>query len=633
MIPAPVLIDFESRSRADLKAVGGRRYWEHASSEALCVVWYDTRDGSVGVWTPGQPWPHVGRVLAAHNAAGFDRFAAERYAFGAADWIDTSQLARKAGLPGALDALGERWAGTPKDDAGSKFTRALSSVRRPTRKTSPEPIDANTWGRMSDAERRERGVLPAITPAVLDRVVRYCASDVAIMAATWERLSEWIPVDAAVERLDRTINDRGVGFDAALARRLLACDAANADAAVRACAAQCGATPDEIAAAARSPAQFCAITGCADATADTIATCTHPLAAVRTALASIARGKLLAGLARVHADGRLRDTLRYYGAHTGRWAGKGMQLQNMPRPAKRFEGVDVDALADAVLGGAHADAEMVALLVRATICAPPGAVLVVEDFASVEARATAWAAGDAAAVDVFRSGRDPYKVAAGAIFGVPYEGVDKAQRQIGKVAELACGYEGGPNAFLKMAHAYKLGKALDGLDLRRLVDAWRALHAPIRDLWYACERAFRGAVRGRKAWAGPFEFVPATTGDAVACFLPSGRPIVYHAPTVDAEGGIAYTGTHGREHVYGGKLVENAVQALCRDLMTAALLRADAAGLRVVLHVHDELVCEVNAADADAARATLHACMIELPPWAVGFPIGADGWTGRRYRK
>lgn len=695
----PVLFDFESRSRVDLKTVGGRLYWRHPSTEALCAVWYDTRNGSVGVWTPGQPWPHAGRVLAAHNAHGFDRFGAERYGFDAAGWIDTSQLARKAGLPGALDALGTRWCGVPKDAEGSRFTRALSSVRRPTKRTAGDgAIDAKAWALLDDDTKRERGVLPTLNDAGMARVVRYCASDVAIMDQCWPRLAEWLTVDAEVEALDRIINDRGIAFDHALAQRLIVEDRVVAnEACERAAYEMSVANPqglDVDAATVRrmasSDRQFCEATGCENAQAETVEACSHPLARARKALRSIARGKLLAGIARTSPDGRMRDTLRYYGGHTGRWSGQGMQLHNLPRPAKRFENlpvdsnvpykinakgerpVDVDAYGDAVLAGMQADADGIALLVRATLCAPPGMALAAVDFSSVEARATAWAAGDAAAVDVFLSGRDPYKVAASALFGVPYESVDKTRRQIGKVAELACGYGGGPNAFSKMAHTYKLGDALDGLDLRAIVDGWRRLHAPIRDLWYACERAFRSACGGRNAWAGPFEFVRSDDSDAVACFLPSGRPIVYNDPRTDATmlnrgepTGLLYQGAGDdenrgslfcpecwrqlppktkqcRDHaiapvlrvaLYGGKLVENAIQALCRDLMAQAMLRADAAGLRIVLHVHDEIVVECEAAHAAATLDTLQAAMLALPPWAAGFPIGAEGWTGKRYRK
>ena len=647
----PVLIDFESRSRVSLKVVGGRRYWEHASTEALCCVWFDTRTAEVGVWFLGEPWPFAGRVLAAHNARGFDRFGAERYGFNAAGWIDTSQLARKAGLPGALDALGERWCGIGKDKEGSRFTRALSTVRRPPKKLAAH-VPAGAWRALSDGERQALGVQTEVDAAVLERVVRYCTQDVAIIAHCWPRLSEWRSVDADVEAVDAVINDRGIAFDCSLAARLLAEDARVANEVVAAVAGELRASESEVRAAAGSPAQFCAITGAPNAQAETVERMTHPLARARMALASIARGKLRAGLARVHADGRLRDAMLYYGGHTGRWSSRGMQLQNLPRPAKVFEDlpadtrvpyvvvdgarlVDVDAFAESVLAGAQCDADGVALLVRATLHAPLGARLVAQDFASIEARATAWAAGDSDALEVFVSGRDPYKVAAATIFQVEYDAVSKQQRQIGKCAELGLGYGGGPNAFANIAHVYHIpASVLEALDLDAVVHAWRDLHAPIRSLWYACERAFRNAIEGRSSWVGPFEFVRSDDDDAVACFLPSGRPIVYHEPRPNANRrGFSYRGTKGVEGIYGGKLVENAIQALCRDLMAHALLAAERGGLRPVLTVHDEIVCEVDECEAEVGAAVLRGVMLDAPAWSAGLPIDCSGWVGRRYRK
>ena len=694
MIAKPVLFDVESRSRADLRVIGGRAYWRHPSSEILVVVAYDTADGSVHVWAPGQPWPFgADRVLAAHNAHGFDRFALKRYGIACAGWIDTSQLARKAGMPGALDAIGTRWCGVPKDKDASRFTVSLSRVRRPTgkeirdalsvvcpkchaapgatcakkdgtpsthchkerRMIAPVICDANaippeTWRAMPASEKRARGVQPVLDADAMDRVTRYCALDVEIMARAWPRLEEWIDVDADCENVDRVINDRGVLFDVALAQRLLAEDARIGSETIASVAAKMNMSPDDVRNAARSPSRFCAITGAPNAQAATVEAIDHPLARARMALASIAAGKLRAGLTRVHADGRLRDAARYYGAHTGRWSGQGMQLQNMPRPAKHFENlpadttyphtisakgervIDVDAYANEVLRGRPCDADDVALLLRATICAAPGHVFVVRDYKSVEARATAWVAGDAAALEVFRSGRDPYKVAASAIFGVAYDDVEKWQRQVGKVAELALGYQGGPGAFESLARVYRIDPAImNALDLPSLVARWRGLHVAIKSLWYACQRAFHAAVIGTPTSVSVLEYAPGDRGE-VACFLPSGRPIVYQEASADAEG-LVFTGTKGREHTYGGKLVENAIQGLCRDLLAEALVRAEDAGLRPVLHVHDEIVCEVPRSRAAEAEALLHKIMTSPPAWAQTFPLDADGWIGERYRK
>lgn len=619
-----VLLDVESRSRADLKALGGRRYWEHATSEILCVCWHDTRDGARGVWVPGMRWPFEGRTLVAHNAHGFDRFALARYGITALTWIDTSQLARKAGLPGSLDDLGVIWCDTPKDAEGSKYVKSLSRVTRP-----PE-ITPKVWRALSDADRER-----VWAQVDYDRVIGYCHSDVAIMAKAWPRLQEWIAVDAAAQELDREINDRGVGFDVALAKRLLDCDAVNVEAALSRAAAAMGIDVDTVRKMAMSTMQFCAATGAPDARKATRATLDHPLADARAALASIARGKLQAGLARVHSDGRLRDTLLYYGGHTGRWSGRGVQPQNLTRPDPRFEDVDIDALAIEVLQGRHADPQEIDFLLRAVFYAPAGAALAACDFSSIEARATAWAAGDAAALDVFVSGRDPYKVAATAVFGVDYDAVTKPQRQIGKIAELACGYQGGPAAFERFAAVY--GIDVSALDLGAIVEAWRTLHAPIKSLWYACGDAFAKACNGSGSyWAGPFEFTRADDGTAVACFLPSGRPIVYQgAEAHPAERGhsLSYRSRKGFvEHVYGGKIVENTVQALCRDLMVHAMILVRDY-LPLVLTVHDEIVVEVPEHLGDAALSLLRSAMTDVPAWAAGLPLNASGWTGKRYRK
>jgi DNA polymerase len=326
----PILLDFESRSRADLKTIGGRNYWAHPSTQALCCVLYDTDTGEAGAWTEGDPCPvSPDDQLAAHNAMGFDRFGAERLGWRSASdptWIDTSELARRAGLPGALDALGARWLGLRKDKEASKFTKGLS---RPSR------------------AKKTLGQLPELTSDGIQRVIGYCASDVEILAHGWPLLSQWLDAgwENDVSRVDRIVNDRGIAFDRQLARRLLEEDARNAEMACEAGARELGAgwTAALVRAAANSPQQFAALARTADATAETIERILHDggrtypreayvLAGVRRAIASIARGKLEAGLARVSPDGRLRDMHRYIGAHTWRWSGRGMQLQNIPRP-------------------------------------------------------------------------------------------------------------------------------------------------------------------------------------------------------------------------------------------------------------------------------------------------------------
>lgn len=657
----PILLDFESRSRADLKKIGGRNYWAHPSTEALCCVLYDTDSGEIEIWERGQPRPQLidvaadrGDLLGAHNAMGFDRFGAVRLGWvgSSEEWIDTSELARAAGLPGGLDALATRWLGLAKDKDASRFTVRLSSVRRPAK--GPGAITAAEWRELTATQKRERGALPPCGPAEMARVIPYCLSDVEVLAHGWETLETWQGIEPAVQRTERAINDRGVQFDRQLARRLLEEDERNGELALEQAARamnEAGGrnwTAEAVRQVANSPAQFCEATGAADATKATIDSLLKDptaspeelaLCRARQSLASIARGKLEAGLARVSPDGRLRDSHRYIGGHTWRWSGRGMQLQNMPRPSKRFEewtDAEICVLADRVLAGEHCDADEIDLLLRACIHARPGHTLLVEDFSGVEARALAWAAGDTAGLAVHAEGkRDPYKVAAQSIFGVPYDAVTKDQRQAGKVAELACGYGGGAGAIERFAATLGVNLAASGVDEQTIVDGWRNAHKPIVRFWYDCERALANAIEGKPGRVSCFDFVP--SGGDVAVLMPNGRPLVYNDPKVSrGERGrpeISYLGHHSREKLYGGKIVENLIQSMCRELLAEALVHAEDCGLSPVLHVHDEIVCEVPASDADDGAEALHSIMTTVPEWAEGFPLGAAGHVGKRYRK
>jgi DNA polymerase len=572
--------------------------------------------------------------LAAHNAQGFDRFGAEQLGFQSAGWVDTSQLARIAGLPGALADLSARLGVAEKDKAASRFTTSLSTCRRPTH------INAKEWATLDASQKHVQGTQAAYTPEAAATVEPYCALDVLVLVEAWPTLSWWAQFDVDVRHVDAIVNDRGICLDSDLVRALLQCDAENAHASVAEVAAELGWTADRVTKAARSPVQFCEATGLPDAQKATLEGCAHPLARARGALASIARGKLEAGLAHVSADGRLRDTHLYYGAHTGRWSGRGMQLQNLPRPAKALEDLKVDAIcagADACKAGHLATQDEIDVLLRACLTASSGNTLVVCDFTGVEARALAWVAVDQRALDAFsaydaKTGANPYSIMGAHVFGVPVEQAKKGtyEYNIGKILELACGYGQGAAKFVETA--YKMGRVrLDPVQAKEAVRAWRQLHAPIVALWAAVEKAWRDACYGVCSKVGPFEFAP--FGQGLAVILPSGRPVVYNAPRICADSSLEFLGTRGREYTYGGKLVENLIQAMCRCLMADSLVRAEAAGLCPVMHCHDEIACDVPASAGREAYDFLHNLMVTLPSWALGFPIGAAGWFGPRYHK
>ena len=648
----PALADFESRSRANLKRKGGRLYWEDPSSEALCAVIHDVPSGETYVWRPGDP-PPVIETAAAHNASTFDRHAARACGWRVDTWLDTASAARRAGLPGALDALAQRWLGRSKDKAGSKFTVALS---RPSR------------------AKARLGQLPDITPEVRARVEAYCADDVQVLAEAWDRLEPWFDVDREACEVDAVINDRGICLDVDLVRALQRQIERQQERAIDKAARQLHQSPEVTRAQASSPKQFTEITGLPNAQKDTLEEAivnsparygreAHPLVFARKALASVVPGKLAAALERVSPDG-----------HTGRWAGYGLQPHNLNRIS--FEGdaerltkltgrewhVDdyIEALIDGAFSGADLTKKQVSGLLRSVLVAEDGDALAVQDYSGIEARVNAWAAGDEGALEVFRAmdqgGADPYCLMASDIFGREITKADKIERNVGKQAELGCGYQMGADKFGATCLKAGVDLAKVGVDPEDVVSAWRTRHAPIARLWRDCQDGFRkaaqghGGERGVRAGTAPWRYVskPAADGRGgvdVWCVLPSGRPIVYpnaraKRVTRTSKSGskfqawdLSYQGRYAREHIYGGMLVENAVQAVSRDLLADALPRFEAAGLQPVGHVHDEAICSVYRRAAKEGLAEMRHIMSDAPRWARGLPIRLDGFTSRRYRK
>lgn len=379
--PPIAFVDFETRSRADLKAIGGRRYAEHPSTEVVCaVIWTPSGDRycysqhigpcpmSVGrrVGVNDRWRPPKFRQLAAHNAINFDRHVWHKLGWPEPEeWIDTAEITRVAGFPQAsLEWLGENLVGKPKDLEGNALTKRLSSPEwyygeRLAEFLAAEKAEwkATNKGRLPTAQIKAKcveildgitalgGPGPAPIPvAELERVFVYCGLDVEVMAGAWAGvLWEWHDADLpGLVAADRALNDRGICFDRELAQILIDASEELGRLAIEDVQRF---FPEASAATVRSPQQLVSAFRAAgykgaivDCTADTIAELAKSpipavaaLARARQALASIAVGKLEAGLARCSPDGRLRDNRTYMGAHTGRWAGKGMQLDNLAK--------------------------------------------------------------------------------------------------------------------------------------------------------------------------------------------------------------------------------------------------------------------------------------------------------------
>lgn len=357
--------------------------------------------------------------------------------------------------------------------------------------------------------------------------------------------------------------------------------------------------------------------------------------------------------AAVCSDGRVRGLLQFYGANrTGRWAGRLVQVQNLPRtytePLSLARDLVINNQPDALRLICGSIPDTLSQLIRTSFIASPGNLLVDADFSAIEARVISWLAGEQWRLEVFRTHGKIYEASASQMFGVPIEKIKKgnpeyALRQKGKVAELALGYQGSTGALIKMG-AFDMG--LTEEELPDIVSRWREANRRIRDLWYAMENAaVRVISEGGSVGVGCVilsrEYDQNTGADCMTILLPSGRKLYYinpklgvnqwDKPSINYMGMEQSTKRWGTVETYGGKLVENCVQAIARDCLACAIERLEAAGMPVVFHVHDEVVIDIPAdrADLDAVVQIMRAPI----PWAADLPLNADGWTGLFFRK
>ena len=345
----------------------------------------------------------------------------------------------------------------------------------------------------------------------------------------------------------------------------------------------------------------------------------------------------------VCADGRVHGLLQFYGANrTGRWAGRLVQIQNLPQNHIP----DLVLARDLVKAGRYADIEalyestpnVLSELIRTAFVPRPGCRFIVADFSAIEARVIAWLAGEQWRLEVFRQGGDIYCASASKMFHVPVEkhGQNSHLRQKGKIAELALGYGGAVGALTAMG-ALDMGLAEE--ELPPLVRQWREANPHIIRLWAQVENAAMTAVREKaRVRLGRLTFH--CRSGMLFITLPSGRKLCYVKPRIQTNrfggDGLTYEGVgEGKKwtriETFGGKLTENIVQATARDLLAEAMLRLRDAGLEIVMHVHDEAVLEVPIGHSGVDEVC--ALMAEAPAWADGLPLRADGYECEFYKK
>lgn len=651
-------IDFETASLADLRRTGVYPYACHESTLVLCMS-YAFDDGAVKSWSLNTAFPadvldHVrrgGRVNAWN--ANFEFYI----------WNNT--LIRQCGLDPDTDILsisqlhdtmaaGAYW-GLPLSldqaapAAGLSVVKDKDGHRLMMQMCKPRKYDPEqgilTWWHEDD-------------PAKFARLREYCDNDVATERAIRAAVPNLPEKERAVWMLDQRINHRGVTVDYDLVGRLkeLSLDAAdraaddmnhltggavksiNSHGSLLAWLREQGYPEDNLRRGTvekRLEDPDCL--GLERAGLE-----------LRSDAARTSAAKLNAMLDAKGPDGNVRGMLQYYGANrTGRWAGRLIQLQNMPRGV--ISNID-DAIKLIANGGGldmiealHGPAMgVISSCLRGCIVAPEGKELAVADFSQIEARVLPWLAGQQDVLDVFRKGEDVYVQAAAGIYGVPAAAVDKAQRQIGKVAILALGYGGGKGAFKTMASAY--GLEVEDEKAEEIKAAWRQANQETVKFWWALDAAARAVLRDPTAQeqVGPLKL--GRWGPHMVIVLPSMRALVYRdvALLANEEGrgdditymGInQYTRKWERVRTYGGKLAENVTQAVARDVMADAMLRADERGHEIILTVHDELLTVADAGYEQAKLDDLIAIMRKPPVWARDLPTDADGWAGGRYRK
>ena len=665
-------IDLETYSTVSIGAAGSYRYILDPSFEILLFAYsldgmpvevIDVASGQVIPLWLKNALKNPLYIKHAYNAA-FEWFALSKYLgwLPPDQWRDTMLHALYCGYPASLDAAG-RAMGLPEDK--KKLTTGKALIRYFCVPCKPSNANGN----------RTRN-LPRHDPAKWALFKEYNGQDVVTEMEIDRRLSAF-PVPAFVQKqweTDLMMNARGVAADMEMMSGALVIGA-TVKSQLMAEARQLSGldNPNSIKQLARwltdatdSDAEITSVTK------ETVATMlkqpqpanVQRMLEIRQELGKTSTKKYDALETCIADDGRVRGLLQFYGANrTGRWAGRLVQVQNLPRtythplpPARQLvKDRNIDGLR--LMYGSINDT--LSQLIRTAFVATPGNVLIDADFSAIEARVISWLAGQEWRLEVFRTHGKIYEASASQMFHVPIEKIKKgnpeyALRQRGKVAELALGYQGGVSAMRRMDTGHNLDDLSDD-EVKGIVDRWRETNSMIRDLWNIVDSAAVTVITN-----GGAQTIRSETTDAVitlACeldvitgtrymtiLLPSGRKLYYPSPEIGVNRwgnpSVSYMGQNQttkrweRVETYGGKLVENIVQAIARDCLAIAIENLEAQGLHVVFHIHDEVVIDTPAwADEDTMLETVTKIMTKPIPWAQMLPLNADGWVDKYFKK
>jgi len=635
-----VHLDFETKSRVDIKKSGAGRYCTDPSTEVLCLA-YALNDGPVKHWSAEGPppifdiWVDEGYTFVAHNA--FFEMMVWKHVWKQEppEFMCTMSKACAHGLP---------W----------RMAKLAMALKLPEQKV----IEGQRLIRLFSIPNSEgKFNKPEDHPEDFKKFVAYCKQDVVVERTIDNMLPDLTPQEQKVFQFTQDVNSRGLCVDTQLAEDATIISDALKGECNKEVAELTGGKILAITQTVRlknfiNEEYFRDMQGISKDDVEEELTQDLPDELRRLLILRLEHGRSsVAKFKRVIDsccdDGRIRNHLIYHGASTGRWTSQAVQFQNLPRGGDIDQDICMDVISsrDASLMDFLYSHPVSALstCIRGVVVAAEGKTLLTADYSAIEARVLVWAVGQKDAVELFREGKDIYVEMAKVIHkNDKLTKRDKAERQLGKQTVLGCGYQMGAKRFKVTCEGY--GIKIDDALAELAVTSYRETYKQVPAFWADIERAAKYTVRTKRAChCGPVTFY--FRGMFLYCKIPSGRSLAYYYPglsdktmpwgktkkslhyyTSSAEG-------FKKTFTYGGKLTENVIQAMARDIMAEAMLRLEEHNMPVILSVHDEIVCEVYPDDARDDLNCMLNIMCQLPTWAEGCPIDAEGWAGKRYKK
>ena len=645
-------IDVETYSSVDIRTSGAYKYCEALDFQIMLFAYaFNDEDVKIIDFMNGEFLPQEvldslndSKVIKTAFNANFERRAIEADTFDVycppEEWQCTMIKALTIGLPGSLGMVGEAMHfedDKQKDKQGKALIQYFCKPCKPTKANG---------GRTRN--------LPENDPEKWEIFKNYCIQDVEVERDIRNKLSRYETTESEQRlwELDQRINDRGVGTDLVIIEKAIECD---------------------VSYSARLKKEAIEITGLANpnSTAQLKKWLTERVGFEVTSLTKESVPELLENakdnsvirlleLRQLMSktsikkyqtmqnskceDGRARGLLQFYGANrTGRWAGRLIQVQNLPQNHLP----DLDDARNLVRTGQFDDIEFLydsipdtlSQLIRTAFIPREGNRFMVADFSAIEARVIAWLAGETWRMDVFNTHGKIYEASASQMFKVPIESVVKGSplRQKGKIAELALGYGGSVGALASMDK----NKSIAEEDLPGLVTSWRNSNVNITKFWWDCDKAAKKAITERTTVTMQYGLKFIYDPGVLFIQLPSGRKLAYIRPAI-AEGKfgkpvVTYEGMQQTtkqwtvQETYGPKLVENIVQAVARDCLGEAMFKVEAAGYPIVMHVHDEIITDVPK--GFGSMKEINDIFGEPVSWAPGLPLKADGYECDYYMK